>query len=135
MEETLSYTDLETIVTNLNSIYLMAKTLHWEALGYADHLLYDRVADGIQDDIDAVMEAAFLPFYELKIGKNIIVNSVPASTDATSLLSYIEGTIDLVENSLKNNNVLEGVKNVLSNVSNNLLVKQMLLRKNLQKKL
>ena len=135
MAETLSYTDLETIVTNLNSIYLMAKTLHWEALGYADHLLYDRVADGIQDDIDGIMEAAFLPFYELKIGKNVIVNSVPASTDATALLSYIEGTIDLVENSLKNNSVLEGVKNVLSNVSNNLLVKQMLVRKNLQKKL
>lgn len=133
MGETLTYIELETVVSMLNDIYWESKTLHWTATDYGDHLLYDRIAEGIFDNIDEIMEGAFIPFYNLPLENSILAKTLRDNATPQKLVDLLENAIEFIEKCLKNNDVLEAVKNILSNVSSELLVKQMLLRKNLQK--
>lgn len=48
------------LVVQLSDIYFTAKNVHWFSRTYGNHLLFDRIAEGLLDHIDALVEVALM---------------------------------------------------------------------------
>ena len=129
--ETLEKSDILKIVKNLYEIYTSAKALHWASTDFGEHLLYDRVADGILDYIDEVAETVAIPFYDDFIIKPEISEYTTISAYDLAEMLYL--TILMLEEYQKYNNVMESVKTILSNISSDLLKKRMFITQNIIK--
>lgn len=82
---------MEQVISYLIAIERIAKGIHYETFGdkfYSDHLLADRIVDGLSDFVDEIFENWFM-------GKG---DDVPQQNDvlrvATSLIPTIEGDLE-----------------------------------------
>lgn len=122
-----SFADL---TTNLNSIYRLAKALHWNATKYDEHLLYDRIGDGIDGFIDDIVEVCIVPWTG---NGNIIPETKIDSITPGALLDAITRTLALMEGIEARESLPQGVKNLLGTIAQDLIVKRMLLNQNIIK--
>lgn len=130
------------IANKLNTIYAYAKTLHWNASGfnyYGDHLLFDRISDEIHDLIDGLVETCIIPIQkkdELKedfmLSVFIMQEAKVKDIEIEDLINEIVETIKLCDAASKIENMPEGIKTYLTDVSKALLVKGGLLDRRLK---
>lgn len=60
----IEYGNFFTLITHLRALYMLHQTMHWAATGpqsYGDHLLHQRIYEGIAEEIDAVGERDGVP--------------------------------------------------------------------------
>lgn len=135
--------ELKKIGRKLNLIYAYSKTLHWNASGlnyYSDHLLFDRISDEIHDLIDGLIETCIIPLQKKDELKEDFVREIfkfdenvkEAGVEAQDLLDLIVETIRLCDAVSKIENLPEGIKTYLTDVSKALLVKGGLLDRRLK---
>ena len=118
------------IGNNLNLIYAYAKTLHWNATDYGDHLLFDRISEEIHDLIDGLVETCIIPLQKKDEIKEDFVSSIFTNADAKvtniqieDLINLIVETINLCDAESKIEKMPEGVKTYLTDISKTLLLK------------
>lgn len=59
----IEYGNFFTLITHLRALHMLHQTMHWAASGpqfYSDHLLHQRIYEGIAEEIDAVGERMIL---------------------------------------------------------------------------
>jgi DNA-binding ferritin-like protein len=119
---------MKEIIALLNSIYGVAKDLHYSASGnefYGLHLMYDEIADGIMDSIDEIKENYYLfnnlPVPDSKEIFTISASQISITSTIAELGELIKGCIDTIDEVCKNNDTLtEGNKSMLGDISNDL---------------
>lgn len=124
------------IIELLEAIYQYAKDIHYTARGesfYSVHLLMDRVADGIHDQIDSIKEVAYLGDNNLPPKSSEILKVVAAyipelSDNTTDNIGRLE---DLISKALDAIAMEEGTTiandNLLGGIAESLTLKRGLL--------
>lgn len=118
---------MKTIIENLHKIYFVSKMLHWNAIKYDQHLLYDRIAEGMIDAIDKVAESCIFPFETIT---DLDLNITNYSLD--ELIRIIEETARDIQVACLDPNTTEGAKNTLSGIAEQLNIKAYLINRNLR---
>lgn len=94
------------------------KLNHWSTGSYAQHLLYDRMQEGIDDMVDAIGEKYFMARKDKSIDSDKMLDPSLINLDITKSL---KGIIDYIENKLKNDKFSEGINALLSGMSEDLM--------------
>lgn len=116
---------IQDLATQIINIYFTAKNCHWFSKTYGNHLLFDRIADGLLGHLDALMETglmnaeAYFPLSFSVIAGNNKEQSISILWDSLKrLLDSIQSSIDIFP---------EAVKNELSGLSQDIKTKLNLL--------
>lgn len=127
--------DMSTILSFLEALEEMYEHMHWHSSGnnyYGDHLLYERLYDETEEEVDSVAEKAIGIFGPDTIGPNKntamtanIVSSLISDTDTADKFPILaikaeEKFISIVSDALtsmeKNNELTDGIDNLLQGV-------------------
>jgi DNA-binding ferritin-like protein len=127
--------DMSTILSFLEALEEMYEHMHWHSSGnnyYGDHLLYERLYDEIEEEIDSVAEKAIGIFGPDSIGPNKntamtanIVSNLISDTDTADKFPILsikaeEKFISIVSDALtsmeKDNELTDGIDNLLQGV-------------------
>lgn len=100
---------IQDLATQIVNIYFASKNCHWFSKTYGNHLLFDRIADGLLDHLDALMETglmnaeAYYPLsFSVTAGDNK-ENYISSLWDALQrLLDSIQSSIDIFPEAVKN---------------------------------
>lgn len=127
------------LANNLNKIYNYSKSLHWNAYGinyYSDHLLYERISDDIPNLIDGLIETCLIPIQSktdmVEDFSRVFESSEFGEVTPDMLLNTIIDTIKLADGISLANDVPQGIKTFLTDISKLLLVKGGLLDRRLK---
>ena len=126
------------IGNNLNKIKDLANVLHWNSRGenyYSDHLLYQRIYEGISDQVDGLIETCLIPIQkatDIEFDYSGLFNyTISFPITPQMLLDLIVDTIRKCD-ALARTDIPEGIKTYLTDVSKSLLVKGGLLDRRLK---
>lgn len=119
---------MKDIIVYLTCIYGVAKDLHYTSKGicfYSLHLMFDNISDDILDYIDEIKENYYLANdYEVPTAKEINTQSLEflsGSSTIEELKNLITLCIYHIEEYIRiNENLNEGDKSLLGDISNNL---------------
>lgn len=119
---------MKDIIVYLTCIYGVAKDLHYTSKGiyfYSLHLMFDNISDDILDYIDEIKENYYLANdYEVPTAKEINAQSLEflsGSSTIEELKNLITLCIYHIEEYIRiNENLNEGDKSLLGDISNNL---------------
>lgn len=117
---------IKDIYAQLVNIYFTAKNLHWFSKTYGNHLLFDRIADGILDHVDTLIEVGLMhanDYYALPVitqnveptKDELILKLDKMLCDLRDALASVQGTFS------------EAVANELNAISQDIQVKIRLL--------
>ena len=131
--------ELILIASKLNELYIYSKILHWNSVGpnyYGDHLLYDRIGDDLHSFIDGLVETCIIPLQkqeEINFDYTLIYSFNPNGVEVfpNKLLDALVVTIRSLD-ALSQQNIPDGIKTYLTDVSKALLVKAGLLDRRLK---
>lgn len=130
---------MEDTIKRLTVIYHYAKDIHYNAKGesfYSTHLLMDRVADGIMEQIDQINEICFLGMGKpAPDSQNILKNAADDMPqiwnndweNIEQLKNYIGGTIENILEIEQNNEVNSAEASLLDDIAKSLMQKKGLL--------
>ena len=74
------------IYQQLVNIYFTAKNVHWFSKTYGNHLLFDRIADGLLDHVDALIEVGLMKATDFKALPVVTTNDKPTANEQIALL-------------------------------------------------
>lgn len=77
------------ILNLLKSLRHVLKSAHWLTVGYENHLLFDRLMEGIDDEIDALSEVLFGI-----TGEDFALKALPSLKEMISILSGYQDSND-----------------------------------------
>ena len=130
--------ELILIASKLNELYIYSKILHWNSSGqnyYSDHLLYDRISDDLHSFIDGLVETCIIPLQkndEINFNFNDVFSFTALNELSPAfLLDAIVITVKQIDR-LSHENLPDGIKTYLTDVSKALLVKAGLLDRRLK---
>lgn len=133
------------ILNLLKALQTFSKSSHWLAKGnYGDHLLFDRIGEGLSEQIDLLTELSIveqmksdpaLAIQALK-GQLTVLSGIqePASNEvnADQLLTIVSGASKAIDEQLKKE-TNTGIQNALQGVAESLQVKKYLLTSRIAK--
>lgn len=99
----IAYAELSIVLVHLRYLALVHQTHHWIAKGdafYGDHLLFDRVYDGVIKDIDKVAEKAVGVGNEANVNLPLQISQVMQLCKAYGSPQTVPQTSDLARASL-----------------------------------
>lgn len=113
----------------LNQIYQLSKNLHWFTKNYSDHLLYDRIAGGVLDDDDALVELFLMDeeFIAMPIPAGVYKETSSKKGLRATLDSTLEEAINQCSKA-KTSNILGAAGSLLDGIQEHLVVKRNLLQ-------
>lgn len=117
------------LMSLIRSIYHMAYALHWASYNnFAEHLLYERVADGLLASLDDIAEVCIIPHLKVKAGiaNMLLPAEVYENASKKDLAVAISNGIKLVEE-LKSANITSAQSNVIDGIAAQLTQKYYLL--------
>lgn len=113
---------LQDLATQLVNIYFAAKNCHWFSRTYGNHLLFDRIADGLLDHVDALVEVALMDaeaFLPMPIATtNTATTAAEQIIHLHKLLTELLTSLNSVESIFS-----ESVKNELNGLAQDVQVK------------
>lgn len=117
---------IKNVYNCLFDIYITAKNCHWFSKSYGQHLLFDRIADGILDHVDALIEVTYMnadSFVALPISSSNIASTLEDQIlTLKSQLQILQDLLSEIQNVFD-----EAVVNELNAISQDIRVKQHLL--------
>lgn len=117
---------IKDIYFQLVNIYFTAKNLHWFSKNYSNHLLFDRIADGILDHVDTLIEVSLLDSSTF-IALPIQTNNAEEKPEE-QILSLHKKLLDLIDSLTSVKDVFsEAISNELNAISQDVQVKYNLL--------
>lgn len=134
------------ILARLLAIYHFAKDIHYSAIGesfYGIHLLMDRVADGIHDQIDSINEVCYLGKDKEAPRATIIFKSALEKMpglwyenreNLEELRDLIGGTIENILEMIENgaDNMTSAEASLLDDIAKTLMLKKGLISRSLR---
>ena len=115
------------LIIALTVIHAMAKDLHYKVIGetfYGNHLLYDEIADGLEDYIDEIKENYYMcRDYDVPLARDIFAAAVEKMKDSTAenLRSEIKAAVYLIDQlATQKGEFSEGDITLLGDISKNL---------------
>ena len=134
------------ILARLLAIYHYAKDIHYSAIGesfYGIHLLMDRVADGIHDQIDSINEVCYLGKEKEAPRSTIIMQAAMAKMpemwsgnkeNLEELRDLIGGTIENILEMIENgsDNMTSAEASLLDDIAKTLMLKKGLIARSLR---
>lgn len=115
MEDTLQH-----IICNLETIYILSKRLHWHTVSYAEHLLFDRVAEDVLGMADKIVETYFIPSNIFTIKTPAAV--LPDQVSTMGLVNLICETLNEIDSVIGNKTTV-GLDSLLGEIHNALSIK------------
>lgn len=112
---------IQDLATQVVNIYFAAKNCHWFSKTYGNHLLFDRIADGLLDHLDALMETGLMSsekYYPITFS---VVTADNVNHYITTLWDMLQKLLDSIQASI--NVFPEAVKNELSGLSQDVQTK------------
>lgn len=123
------------ILTNLKALYEAYYTAHWTAFGepyYGDHLLYQRLYEGVQEEVDGVAERALgllrddaivnpilLSQGVTEVLQSMFENGVTPTSLLLAEMSFLQ-VLSSIINQLRSSGVLtDGVEDLLQGIASN----------------
>lgn len=127
-------------IARLEAVYYTAKDIHYSAKGeafYGVHLLMDRVAEGIMDQVDEIKETYFLnknvapkSAETLPLTVRLIPESAPDTiTNLQNLADLIDGLVENIGEMQQSGNFSHGVCSLLDDISRSLEQKNGLIKR------
>lgn len=111
------------LLQHLVAFKYACKINHWTSKKYADHLLFDRLTEEIDDWVDNISEAYFMSADNKDVFKANILN--PKLIDK-NLIKMCEIIISHLEELLNDDELNEGMKSLLSAIEEGFLNKMAL---------
>ncbi len=99
------------------------KINHWTSEKYADHLLFDRLTEEIDDWVDSISEAYFMSMDNKSVFKPNLLNPKFIEKDLTKMCENIISRLEELQNDDELN---EGMRSLLSAIEEGFLVKMAL---------
>lgn len=99
------------------------KINHWTSEKYADHLLFDRLTEEIDDWVDSISEAYFMSMDNKSVFKPNLLNQKFIEKDLTKMCENIISRLEELQNDDELN---EGMRSLLSAIEEGFLVKMAL---------
>lgn len=101
------------------------KINHWKTNDYAQHLLFDRLSEEIDNWVDEIAENYFMATGDKKIFKPSLLNSKCIDFDLQKMCNLI---ISDIEKLIKKKDVNEGMKSLLTEIESGFLNKLALVK-------
>lgn len=108
------------LMQHLVAFKYACKINHWSTDEYAAHLLFDRLAEGIDDAVDNIAEKQFMAHDDKKIFKADLLN--PKMVDK-NIIKMCEEIIKHLEKIQKGDSINEGMISLLSAIEADFLTK------------
>lgn len=108
------------LIQHLVAFKYACKQNHWSTNSYANHLLFDRLSEGIDDSVDDLAEKYFMARDNKKVFKASVLN--PKMIDM-KLVKMIEAIISHLEELQNDDEMDEGICSVLGDIESNFLTK------------
>ncbi len=106
------------LMQHLLAFKYACKINHWSTDAYAPHLLFDRLADGLDEYIDGIAEKYFMASDNKKVFKADILN--PKLIDR-NLVKMCESIIEHLEELQDDDDLNEGLGSLLSAIEEDFL--------------
>ncbi|MDE6478324.1 MAG: hypothetical protein K2L95_00865 [Alphaproteobacteria bacterium] len=106
------------LMQHLLAFKYACKINHWSTDDYAQHLLFDRLADGIDVHVDGIAEKYFMASDNKKVFKSDILN--PKMIDK-NLVKMCESIIEHLEELQDDDDLNEGLGSLLSAIEEDFL--------------
>lgn len=90
------------------------KLNHWTTKSYSEHLLFDRLQEGIDDIVDNIAEKYFMATNQHKLLTSSLVHSKYINSDLIKLSKDIVAHIDVL---LKDESLPQGILSLLGAIS------------------
>ena len=113
------------LLRHLIALKYSCKINHWSTDDYARHLLFDRLAEDIDDWIDEIAERYFMATEDKSIFKANILNPGFVELDITKKCLQL---IELIEKIVADDEVNQGMVSLLTDIESQLLNKLALAR-------
>lgn len=100
----IEYAELSVLLVHLKHLQMMHQTHHWICCGdpfYGDHILFQRLYEAINDDIDSIAEKAVGLGSERNVEPIIVAKQLSRLMNACSPLASIPSSHELAYRSLK----------------------------------
>ena len=107
------------LIQHLIAFKYACKIKHWSTNNYAEHLLYDRLSEELDNWVDAISENYFMANQDKSVFKSNILNPKLIQSDLPKMCSTI---ISLLEE-LQTNEYNEGINSLLSAIEEGFLNK------------
>ena len=107
------------LIQHLIAFKYACKIKHWSTDNYADHMLYDRLSENLDDWVDSIAENYFMANDDKSVFKPDVLNGKIIQDDLTKMCSTI---IALLEE-LQTNEYNEGINSLLSAIEEGFLNK------------
>lgn len=107
------------LIQHLIAFKYACKIKHWSTNNYAEHLLYDRLTEELDDWVDAISENYFMANNNKSVFKSDVLNNKLIQYDLPKMCSNI---ISLLEE-LQTNEYSEGINSLLSSIEDGFLNK------------
>ncbi|MDR0741817.1 MAG: hypothetical protein LBF28_03520 [Rickettsiales bacterium] len=108
------------LMQHLIAFKYACKTNHWSTDNYADHLLFDRLAEGIDDSVDDIAEKHFMANDNKKAFDTAVLN--PGMIDK-NLVKMIESITKHLEKLQNDDSLNTGMLSLLSRIEEDFLTK------------
>ncbi|MDR0532993.1 MAG: DUF5856 family protein [Verrucomicrobiales bacterium] len=112
------------LIQKLIAFKYSCKLAHWKATGYADHLLYDRLQEGLDDIIDDVAEQYFMAGKQAKQLTAAVLEPKYINSDVAAAIEDILKTID---KAVASGELSEGITSLVTDTASKFLGKQALI--------
>lgn len=118
------------LLQHLIAFKYACKIDHWQTDNYANHLLFDRLQEGIDDSVDDIAEKFFMAGDDKKVFKPELLN--PKMIDK-NLVKMIQAIIKHLEKIQEDDSLNEGMCSLLSGIEDDFLTKLALAKLELKK--
>ena len=108
------------LMQHLIAFKYACKINHWSTNEYAQHLLYDRLAEGVDEWVDKVAESHFMAGDEKSVFKPDLLTSTMISRN---IVGMCESIISHLEELQEDDELNEGAKSLLGDIEAEFLVK------------
>lgn len=108
------------LIQKLIAFKYSCKLAHWKSTTYAQHLLYDRLQEGMDDLIDDIAERYFMAGKQTKQLSAKVLDPKYVNADLSAAIKDILQTIDKL---MAKGNLSEGVESLITDIASQFLGK------------
>jgi len=112
------------LIQKLIAFKYSCKLAHWKATGYADHLLYDRLQEGLDEIIDNVAEQYFMAGKRTKQLSAAVLEPKYVKADVSA---GIEDVLETIDKLVASGKLSEGINSLVTDTASKFLGKQALI--------
>ncbi|MDR1144619.1 MAG: DUF5856 family protein [Verrucomicrobiales bacterium] len=109
-----------TLVQQLIAFKYSAKLAHWKTTNYTQHLLYDRLQEGVDDLVDEIAEQYFMASGQADALSATVLEPKLVNPDVVAAINSVLKTIDTL---VAQGGLSEGINSLITDIASQFLGK------------